>query len=219
MSRPRFDKLDPVRQQRLFNNAAEEFGAKGYDAASLNQILERSGMSKSSLYYYFDDKADLFTTLVERSVGFLLREMGGLDPDALTAETYWAEMEALYRRSVALMNKDTWYVKLGRMFYRLRGDPTQSAPTGRIFQAARHWVALIVARGQALGVVRDDLPASLLIDSAMGLGEALDRWVVAHWDEYAAEERLAMAEQHIGLFRALLGRGATQVAASSVAAT
>ncbi|KDB04956.1 hypothetical protein U879_04000, partial [Defluviimonas sp. 20V17] len=178
MSRPRFDKLDPARQKRLFDNAAEEFGANGYDGASLNRILERSEMSKSSLYYYFDDKADLFTTLVERSVGFLLREIGGLDPDALTAETYWSELEKLYCRSLALMNKSTWYVKLGRMFYRLRSDPKQSAPTGRIFQAARHWVGLIIARGQALGVVRGDLPDSLLIDSALGLGEALDRWIV-----------------------------------------
>ncbi|MFC2970230.1 TetR/AcrR family transcriptional regulator [Acidimangrovimonas pyrenivorans] len=204
MSRPRFDKLDPARQQRLFDNAAEEFGDKGYDGASLNRILERSGMSKSSLYYYFDDKADLFTTLVERSVGFMLREIGGFDPADLTAETYWSEMEALYRRSVGMMNKSTWYVKMGRMFYRLRGDPKKSAPTGRLFQAARHWVGVIVARGQELGVVRRDLPDSLLIDSAMGLGEALDRWIVAHWDDYSPDERLQMAEQHIGLFRALL---------------
>ena len=206
MSRPRFDKLDPERQQRLFDSAAEEFGDKGYDAASLNRILERSGMSKSSLYYYFNDKADLFTTLVERSVGFLIREIGGFDPDALTAESYWDALEALYRRSITLMNKSAWYVKMGRMFYRLRGDPKQSAPTGRLFQAARHWVADVVARGQALGVVRSDLPDSLLIDSAMGLGEALDRWIVAHWDDFTPDARLKMAEQHIGLFRALLER-------------
>src|SRR5215469_14575411 len=50
VSRRRFENLDADRQQRLFDSAAEEFGARGYDAASLNRILERSGMSKSSLY-------------------------------------------------------------------------------------------------------------------------------------------------------------------------
>jgi hypothetical protein len=37
---------------------------------------------QSSLYYYFDDKADLFTTMIERARGFLLREVGGFDIDA-----------------------------------------------------------------------------------------------------------------------------------------
>ena len=40
------------------------------------------------------------------------------------------------------------------------------------------------------------------------VGEGRDRWDVAHRDEYATEERLAMAEQQIGLFRALPGRAA-----------
>lgn len=205
MSRPRFGRLDPDRQQRLIENAAEEFGEKGYEGASLNRILERSGMSKSSLYYYFDDKADLFATLVERSIGFLMRELGGLDVEALTAENFWSEIEGIYHRCIEVMNRNTWYVKLGRMFYRLRGDARQSAPTGRIFEAARLWVGRLIARGQALGVVRTDLPSSLLIDSTMGLGEALDRWMVAHWDDYGPEERLKVATQHIDLFRALLG--------------
>jgi AcrR family transcriptional regulator len=204
MSRPRFENLDAERQQRLFDSAAEEFAARGYDAASLNRILERSGMSKSSLYYYFDDKADLFTTLVERSIAFLFKEMGGFDPDKLTAETYWSECEAFYRRCIVLMNRNAWYVKLGRMFYRLRGDPKEGAPTQRMFDAARRWIGLILARGCALGVVRADLPSSLLIDCAMGVGEALDRWVVAHWDELDEAARLRMASEHIDLFRRLL---------------
>jgi hypothetical protein len=35
MSRRRFENLEPERQHRLFDSAAEEFGAKGYDAAAL----------------------------------------------------------------------------------------------------------------------------------------------------------------------------------------
>jgi AcrR family transcriptional regulator len=204
MSRRRFENLDTERQQRLFDSAAEEFSVHGYDAASLNRILERSGMSKSSLYYYFDDKADLFTTLVERSIAFLFKEIGGFDPEQFTAETYWSEFEALYRRAIGVMSQTAWYVKLGRMFYRLRGDPKAGAPTGRTFQAARQWVGTIVARGQTLGVVRTDLPNDLLIDCTMGLGEALDRWVVAHWDELDQEQRLRMAGEQIDLFRRLL---------------
>ena len=208
MSR-RLEKLDPDRQKLLFESAAEEFTANGYDAASLNRILEKSGMSKSSLYYYFDDKADLFATLVERSLEVLFKHIGGFDPANLTAENYWSEFEELYRRAIAVTNKNAWLVQFGRMFYRLRSNPKEGSATGRTFQAARRWVDTIIDRGQQLGVVRSDLPRTLLVDSTMGLLESLDRWVVTHWDELDKNEKLAMPNEHINLFRRLLSQSAS----------
>jgi AcrR family transcriptional regulator len=203
MSRRRFENLEPERQQRLLDSAAEEFAEKGYDAASLNRILDRSGMSKSSLYYYFDNKADLFGTLVERSLALLIREIGGFDPERLTAETFWSELEELMLRSVRAFSRDAWYLKLGRMFYRLRGSRKGGA-TESTMKAARGWIGRILQRGQALGVIRADLPLSLLIDSSMALGEAMDRWSVEHWDEMTPEERLEITSRQIGLFRRML---------------
>ncbi|HPE49350.1 MAG TPA: TetR/AcrR family transcriptional regulator [Hyphomonas sp.] len=204
MSRSRFENLEPDKQQRLIDSAAEEFAAKGYDAASLNRILELAGMSKSSLYYYFDDKADLFTTLVDRSLAYLFRQVGGFDDSKLTAENFWDEMEATALRFIMLGNSNAWYVKMGRMFYRLRSDPAHSAPTERSFAAARRWLTDLVRKGQALGAVRTDLPETLMVDAAMGLGEALDLWVLRHWDELPDEARLRMAHDQVGLFRRLL---------------
>lgn len=214
MSR-RLEKLDAERQRRLFESAAAEFAAHGFDGASLNRILEKSGMSKSSLYYYFDDKADLFTTLIERTMAVLFREIGGFDPDALTARTFWSTFEELYRRAIAVVGKNAWLVQFGGMFYRLRSDPGKGAATGRVFQAARNWATLIIERGQALGEVRTDLPQSLLIDSTMSLLESLDRWVVTHWGELAADEKEALPRTHIAMFRSLLGAEAARAVPDS----
>jgi AcrR family transcriptional regulator len=203
MSR-RLEKLDAERQRRLFESAAAEFAAHGFDGASLNRILEKSGMGKSSLYYYFDDKADLFTTLIERSMTVLFREIGGFDSDDLTPANFWSTFEHLYRRAIVIVGKNAWLVQFGGMFYRLRGDPGNGSATGRIFQTARNWVKIVIERGQALGEVRTDLPQSLLIDSTMSLMESLDRWVVSHWSELAADEKVEMPRKHIALFRNLL---------------
>ncbi|MBS0521454.1 MAG: TetR/AcrR family transcriptional regulator [Proteobacteria bacterium] len=203
MSR-RLDKLDAERQKRLFESAAEEFAAHGFDGASLNRILEKSGMSKSSLYYYFDDKADLFTTMIERSLAVLFKEIGGFDPTALDAATFWYTFEELYRRAITVVDRNAWLVQFGGMFYRLRSDPRQGSATGRLFLAVRKWITLIIERGQALGVVRTDLPQSLLIDSTMSLLESLDRWVVAHWSQLKETEKDAMPQKHIALFRSLI---------------
>ncbi len=209
MSRNRFEKLEPERQQKLFESAAEEFSEHGYDGASLNRILDKSGMSKSSLYYYFDDKADLFSTLMERATAYLLKEVGGFDMDKLTADNYWSELEVLSRRTAELMNRNDWFLKLGRAFYRLRGSKRKSAPVDHLFDLSRRWMAKFVDKGQELGVVRTDLPHSMLIDSAMGLGEALDRWGVDHWNDFDDDdERIEVLSTSIGLFKRLFGKEA-----------
>lgn len=203
MGRPRFENLEAERQTRLFDSAAEEFSARGYEAASLNQILEKSGMSKSSLYYYFEDKADLFTSLVERSVTYLWREIGGFDLGALTAENFWDELEAHVHRAVGIMSQNVWYVKLARMFFRLRGEAKGIEKTGRLFEAATRFVDNVLSRGQELGVVRTDLPQSLLVDYAMALGEAGDRWMIRHWDEMDEAARAETASVNLQIFKRL----------------
>lgn len=207
MARRRFENLDPERQRRLFDSATKEFAAHGYDGASLNRILESSGMSKSSLYYYFDDKADLFTTLVERSLSILFKEIGGFDPASLTAENFWSTFEDFYRRAIKVVDHNTWLVQFGGMFYRLRANPKEGSATGRLFLAARRWITMIVERGQQLGVIRSDLPQSLLIDATMALIESLDRWVVTNWNELDDDEKDALPREHIALFRRLLDAG------------
>lgn len=204
MSPRRLDKLDEERKKRLFESAAEEFAEKGYDGASLNRILKNSGMGKSSLYYYFDDKADLFTTLIERLLGVFLKQIGVIEPESLTAENYWTELEIRYRKALVLIGANRWLVKFGSIFYGLRASPKGSPFTGRVFEAARKWVRRLIAHGQEIGVIRTDLPESLLIDTVMGLLEAIDRWVVMHWDELDSDEREKMPELHIGLFRRFL---------------
>ncbi|MDA0989232.1 MAG: TetR/AcrR family transcriptional regulator [Verrucomicrobia bacterium] len=189
----------------MFASATEEFATRGYEGASLNAILERSGMSKSSLYYYFDDKADLFVSLAERSVAYLFREAGGFDLQRLTAENFWADLETQLMHIVTVMAQDTWYVKLARAIMRLRGEPSGFARTTRLFEAARRYVSAFLVHGQELGVIRNDLPQSLMVDATMGLGEAIDTWMFSHWDELDYEARAAIVHSNVDLFKRLLG--------------
>ena len=76
MARPRFAKLDEATRRRFLETAAVEFAAKGFDGTSLNQLIERLGISKGSFYYYFDDKADLFSTVVDHVWSIFLPDSG-----------------------------------------------------------------------------------------------------------------------------------------------
>ena len=41
------------------------------------------------------------------------------------------------------------------------------------------WIERVLAAGQAGGAVREDLPPGLLIAVAMGMGEAMDIWLMS----------------------------------------
>ena len=64
MPRPRFENLPLAKRRRILETAALEFATRGFDAASLNRIIRSARISKGAAYYYFDDKADLYTAVV-----------------------------------------------------------------------------------------------------------------------------------------------------------
>ncbi|CAM4241777.1 TetR/AcrR family transcriptional regulator [Lacicoccus alkaliphilus] len=63
--RDAFKKLDPSRQAEILNAALDEFAQYGYKDASTNRIVKHAGMSKGMLYYYFENKEDVYFTCTE----------------------------------------------------------------------------------------------------------------------------------------------------------
>ena len=53
------------RIQEIVTTAAELFGARGYDAVSLEDVADRLDVTKGSLYYYFASKDELVTAAIE----------------------------------------------------------------------------------------------------------------------------------------------------------
>jgi AcrR family transcriptional regulator len=49
-----------AKRLRLLESAATCFARSGYDATSMEEVAEAAGVSKGSLYDYFDNKEDLF---------------------------------------------------------------------------------------------------------------------------------------------------------------
>jgi len=65
-----FHSLEEDKQTRIINAAMEEFAEKGFKRASTNAIVERAGISKGMLFYYFGSKEELFDFLFEYTIEF-----------------------------------------------------------------------------------------------------------------------------------------------------
>src|SRR5580704_2346372 len=55
---------DPRKREQILDGARKLFLAEGFDAASMGDIARAAGVSKGTLYVYFDSKELLFAELV-----------------------------------------------------------------------------------------------------------------------------------------------------------
>jgi AcrR family transcriptional regulator len=204
MARSRFDKLEPEKQEAILTAAAAEFAERGFGAASLNRIIKRARTSKGSLYYYFNDKADLFATVVERALTRVLKEVDWPGVDQLTAQDFWDRVHEITRRSLAVMRTNTWYMRITWAYHRLREEPDARAATAQLVDEFRDMTRAFVRRGRELGVVRSDLPLELLVEMSIAADEAGDRWMIRHWDEFTSQEQTHLIEARVDLVRDML---------------
>ncbi|WP_374967191.1 TetR/AcrR family transcriptional regulator [Lysinibacillus sp. RS5] len=54
------------RRNEILDAADELFGQKGFDGTSTNDILEKVGIARGTLYYHFKSKVDIMDALIER---------------------------------------------------------------------------------------------------------------------------------------------------------
>lgn len=57
---------------RIFSAAFQEFLEKGYQSASLRNIVKMAGVTTGALYGYYKSKEELFEALVGKHYNFLL---------------------------------------------------------------------------------------------------------------------------------------------------
>ncbi|MAB01062.1 MAG: TetR family transcriptional regulator [Stappia sp.] len=55
---------DTAKRRQILEGARSVFRARGYDGASMDQVAKTAGVSKGTLYVYFENKAALFRALI-----------------------------------------------------------------------------------------------------------------------------------------------------------
>jgi AcrR family transcriptional regulator len=72
--RPR--RTDPSKGPQILDVSLETFAEHGFQATTMDMIATQAGMSKQTLYRYFENKLDLFTNVVRLSIARASIEIG-----------------------------------------------------------------------------------------------------------------------------------------------
>jgi AcrR family transcriptional regulator len=177
--RPRFAKLAPAQQQAILGAALDEFAAHGFHDASLNRIIDAAGISKGSMYYYFDGKEDLFAHVTRVEFEHLFAALGPVDLSTdLEPDAFWSAVQTYYLDSMAAMAARPRLAALVRAWLATSGNAALQQAQQELEHELLPRIDDMLTAGQTCGAVRTDLPSGLLIAVALGMGRAMDTWML-----------------------------------------
>jgi AcrR family transcriptional regulator len=86
---PRWRRQPQERPGQIVDAALAEFSARGLEAARMEDIAARAGVSKATIYLYFPGKEELFREVVHRSLTGLKASLGSLEDGATARAALW----------------------------------------------------------------------------------------------------------------------------------
>src|SRR5690606_34851638 len=148
-------------RRRLLEAAFQEFHLNGFQAARVDAILERAGVTKGAMYHHFPDKTSLGYAVVEEVIRVPLLEAhneGMRDEDAYPTDA----MQAVLRQRA--YDVEAGGIELGCPLTNLSLEMSSLDEGFRVRLAAtlEAWTDAFPApleRGQRIGSVREDVDA------------------------------------------------------------
>lgn len=158
-----FHTLDQEKQKRIINAALVEFAEKGFKRASTNAIVQRAGIGKGMLFYYFGSKEELFDFLCEYTIEFARNEyMGGFTGEAIKIGDFLERYRALSEKKRRAMRDSPEVIAFFGSFYL----PENQAYFGKYTEGItemRDWVAHDMYSNLDYSLFRDDLKPEAIL--------------------------------------------------------
>ena len=108
-TRVRRTESEPVRRAQLLRAARKVFRAKGYDGASISEIVREAGVAQGTFYLYFPSKKDAAASLMDG----LMETMAQAVATAVASRTSFEDrLESMIAASFKVARKNTDLFKL-----------------------------------------------------------------------------------------------------------
>jgi AcrR family transcriptional regulator len=137
-NKPRWERRKDARPQELLAAALDLFVERGYAATRLDEVAARAGVSKGTLYLYFENKEELFKAVVRENMVPPLADAEEL------IEHFVGHSSELLRECIY-----GWWRRIGAT--KLSGiSKLMMAESGNFPDVARFYHEEVVSRGEAL---------------------------------------------------------------------
>ncbi|WP_428267874.1 TetR/AcrR family transcriptional regulator [Haliangium sp.] len=169
-----FFNLSASKRQRIIDAAVDEFASAPYARAKLDRIVDAAGVSKGSLYQYFDGKADLYRWLLtEYLASKKLAAIGAGAPPA--GASVWTVLEHAFLAGVRFAAAEPSLAQLGARFIRDHElEPELAAVAQQHKAMSEAWLSELLTSAQQRHELRSDVDISVAVGFLLhALGEGM----------------------------------------------
>lgn len=162
--KPTFDNIPPEKRARVIDSATKEFAKKGYHDASIGSIADKAGISVGSIYKYFENKQDLFLTIIDESISRVETLLLGL---AKTDEDVMIKVEKILREIISVSREDEVLIKLYNSMTTINDKKLARQFATEMEKITAEVYTEAIREGQENGEIRKDIDpgiAAFLID-------------------------------------------------------
>ena len=139
-----------ARREAILLAALDEFSARGFEAARLEDVAKRAGIAKGTIYLYFRDKETLFQELVRAMLAPLIAGLQAIGEADVPAAVLGDRFVDLFVREIYETRRQDiirLMISEGRRFPKL-AEFYHREVLSRIFEAVRGLLKRAAARGE-----------------------------------------------------------------------
>lgn len=162
--KPTFDNIPPEKRARVIDAATKEFAKKGYHDASVSSIAEKAGISVGAIYKYFENKQDLFLTIIDESIVRIENLLLGL---VKTDEDVMIKVEKILREIISVSRENGVLINLYNSMTSINDKKLAGQFATEMEKVTAEIYIQAIVEGQASGEIRKDIDpkvAAFLID-------------------------------------------------------
>jgi len=187
-------------RQKLFEAAVTLIAEQGFSSTTVDEIAERAGVAKGTVYYNFASKTVLFEELLRHGVELLTASLqNAADENADRGGSHVDALDAMVRAGLDFISR---YPALTQLY------------VAELWRTNRAWQStLMMVRQQAIAVIETELRAGVAarelsddIDIPLTASALFGMVLVAALDWQSYQPERSLEDVHAALSRLLQGR-------------
>ena len=159
-------------EERIIASAVALFAEQGFDATTVQQVVDRAQVTKGALYHYFDAKDDLLYEIYHALIGTQTTDMDEIVARGLpAADTVRAILVDVIRTTAdRLPEAKVFFREVGKL------DADRMAAFRADRRRYHETFRTVIADAQATGEFAAVVPADTVVQIAMGVVNQLPVW-------------------------------------------
>lgn len=165
MPKPTFLIISEEKRNRIYDAAALEFAREGYEKANIKNIADRAGVSKGSLYDYFDSKEELYLDICTHGITMSRKNIDSIIDDG---KGFFHQIGDIFHQGLAFVSR---YPQYAQLYVNISSSGMEGFAEKLTLAVEKHtadYYKTSIRRGIDEGFIRPDLDvdmAAFLINS------------------------------------------------------